>query len=139
MNGKNEAQDYAQLIADEVRNLETVASGPDSDGYEAALAALELSPDDVWSDPIGAWMSDTALDFSVKIDSRGIDHGWSVTVLRTTGGPHCEVVHDSNHGTHVEVVCYWGGDYGRVMLSARNLTAMLEEIAHSYGSIVTRV
>lgn len=125
----NEAQKYSETIAQEVNNLETVAKGPDADGYEDALAALEMDDrDELDGDPVGLWMTETPLDFSVRVDTRGPGHGYSIVLLRTTGGPHCEIRHDSNDGENVEIVTWWASDFGRVRVTAPNLLEMMRQL-----------
>ena len=122
----SDAQNYSESIAGEIENLEIVSQGPDADGYEDALRELELFGRD--EDPIGLWMTETPLDFSVRVDTRGRDHGYSVVILRTTGGPRCEIVYDSHDGYNVEVLTWWGSDFGRVRLTAPYFVEMLEQL-----------
>lgn len=123
----NEAQKYAENIADEVRNLEIALSG--GDDARDAIAALEMTDrDDYEGDWFGLWLNETALDLSVRTDVRGPDHGTTVIVLRTTGGPRCEVVWDDHDGHNVEILAWWGSDFGRVRLTVPEVCAHFEEL-----------
>lgn len=127
----NEAQKYAETIAEEVRDLDKALSG--SDEAAEALARLEMNDrDEAEGDWFGLWLNETALDVSVRVDVRGLDKGATVIVLRTAGGPRCEIVWDSHDGSNVEVLAWWGSDVGRVRLTVSNLVASFEELLTVY-------
>jgi len=135
MNEQNEAQEYAQHIADEVRALDAALSG--GEGAADALKSLEMDDlVDHGEDPFSLWVNETVLDVSVRVDVRGYDHGATVIVLRTCGGPRCEVAWDSHDGPNVEVFAWWGHDQGRVRLYVPNLVARFDELAglHHVGA-----
>mgnify|MGYP003349551019 CR=1 FL=1 len=124
----NQAQEYAETIAAEMRNLETVLSGSDAEGYAEALAALGMNDrQEAEGDWFGLWATETALDLSVRVDTRGREYGTTVIVLRTVGGPRCEIVWDSHDASNVEVLCWWSSEIGRVRLTLPNFSARLED------------
>jgi hypothetical protein len=128
----NEAQQYAETIADEVRDLNLALSG----GEEAreALERLEMiDRAEAEGDWFAVWMDEVALDVSVRVDVRGVDRGANVVVLRTVGGPRCEILWDKFDGALVEVVAFWGSDRGYVRLDVPNLAAHFEELVNVYS------
>ena len=111
----NTAQEYAETIAQELRELDTAASGApygfdpddatsdndlDSD-YRAALTNLEMAHDTEM--PFDTWLNETALDLAILIDTRGADFGAKIEILRTCGGPTCYITRDTNDGDRVEI------------------------------------
>jgi len=123
----NQAQEYAETIAREVRDLEEVLSG----GEEAAeaLVRLEMNDrEDAEGQWFGLWLNETALDVSVRVDVRGLDKGATIIVLRTVGGPRCEITWDSHDSSNVEVLAWWASDFGRVRLTVPNLVAAFGEL-----------
>lgn len=128
---KNEAQEYAETIAREVRALETALRGRGADGYQEAIEALEISDDD--ESVFHSWLNEIALDVSVRVDVRGADHGFTVIVLRTVGGPRCEVVFDSHDGNTIEVLAWWSGEVGRVRLGCASLAECMRDLVGVYA------
>lgn len=123
----NQAQEYAETIAREVRDLEEVLSG--GEGAAEALVRLEMNDrEDAEGQWFGLWLNETALDVSVRVDVRGLDKGATVIVLRTVGGPRCEITWDSHDASNVEVLAWWASDFGRVRLTVPNLVAAFEEL-----------
>jgi len=123
----NEAQKYAEGIADEVRALDKALAG----GDEAAQALVDLEMtdrEDAEGDWFGLWLNESALDVSVRVDTRGHDWGATVIVLRTVGGPRCEVVWDSHDASNVEVLAWWGRDIGRERITVDHIAARFEEL-----------
>lgn len=127
MNTTNEAQKYAAGIADEVRALDKALAG----GDEAAQALVDLEMndrEDAEGDWFGLWLNESALDVSVRVDTRGPDWGATVIVLRTVGGPRCEVVWDSQDASNVEVLAWWGSELGRKRIMVDHVAARFEEL-----------
>jgi len=123
----NQAQEYAETIAREVRDLEEVLSG--GEGAAEALVRLEMNDrEDAEGQWFGLWLNETALDVSVRVDVRGLDKGATIIVLRTVGGPRCEITWDSHDSSNVEVLAWWASDFGRVRLTVPNLVAAFEEL-----------
>jgi len=130
----NEAQKYAETIAGEVRDLDQALSG--GEGADEALARLEMNDrEEAEGQWFGLWLNETALDVSVRVDVRGIDRGATIIVLRTAGGPRCEITWDSHDASNVEVLSWWASDFGRVRLTVPNLAASFEELlaAHDFA------
>lgn len=126
-NSTNEAQKYAAGIADEVRALDKALAG----GEEAAQALVDLEMtdrEDAEGDWFGLWLNESALDVSVRVDTRGPDWGATVIVLRTVGGPRCEVVWDSHDASNVEVLAWWGSELGRKRITVDHVAARFEEL-----------
>lgn len=127
----NQAQEYAETIAREVRDLEEVLSG--GEGAAEALVRLEMNDrEDAEGQWFGLWLNETALDVSVRVDVRGPGNGATIIVLRTVGGPRCEITWDSNDASNVEVLAWWASDFGRVRLTVPNLVAAFEELLAGY-------
>lgn len=127
MNTTNEAQKYAENIADEVRALDKALSGGDEAAQ--ALVDLEMSDrEDAEGDWFGLWLNETALDVSVRVDTRGHEHGATVIVLRTVGGPRCEIVWDDHDAWNVEVLAWWGHDFGRERITVEHVATRFEEL-----------
>jgi hypothetical protein len=111
----NTAQEYAELIAEELKNLETIATGapygfqPDDEtsdnetdsDYRAALTNLEMAHDT--ESPLDTWLNETALDLAILRDTRGGEFGQRIEILRTCGGPTCYITRDSNDGSRIEI------------------------------------
>ena len=111
----NTAQEYAETIAEELRELETVATGapygydPDdatsdddkSAEYRQALTNLEMAHDT--ESPLDTWLNETALDLAILRDTRGGEFGQRIEILRTCGGPTCYITRDSNDGSRIEI------------------------------------
>lgn len=125
----DDAQNYAELISQEVSALETVLRGPNAEGYAEALARLEMTDrEDAEGDYFGLWATETLLDVSVRVDLRGSDYGTTIILLRTVGGPRCEIVRDSHDGDAVEVLSWSGSEMGRVRLTVPDFVAKLEDL-----------
>lgn len=125
----NEAQQYAETISEEVSSLEIVLRGDEADGYADALSRLEMTDrEDAEGDYFGLWATETLLDVSVRVDLRGSDYGTTIVMLRTVGGPRCEIIRDSHDGDAVEVLSWSGSEMGRVRLTVPNFVAKLEDL-----------
>lgn len=128
----NEAQVYALRIADEVRALDALLADPyEKDLRAAYLAELELTHLEETADGgdiLHTWLNETVLDVSVLIDTRPDTLNGRVSLLRTSGGPRCEINRDTNDGSTVVVECWWASDYGRVSVWAGHLASFLDEL-----------
>ena len=135
----NGADEYADIIARELRALDTVLAGdPDDYGddetpgdyqraYNDALIELGRQPDDDPADVWADYLNETALDVSVRIDVRGKDHESTVEVLRTCGGPHAAFRRDTHDGHAVILTVHEGGDTATRRLYLSDLAAALDE------------
>jgi hypothetical protein len=138
----NTAQEYAEGIAEELKNLETVATGapygfqPDDEtsdnetdsDYRAALTYLEMAHDT--ESPLDTWLNETALDLAILRDTRGGDFGQRVEILRTCGGPTCYITRDSNDGDRIEIRVSDGHQQFTKSLWLPNVATYLDEIGN---------
>jgi hypothetical protein len=128
----NDAQQYAEQIAEELRQLDEALSGPDS----PALAELfgEIDEEEIISEMgvLSEYLNRYALDLSVRRDTRGADYGTTIEVTRTIGGPGCWIRRDTADGDTVAVLAVWGWDRATVLLSLGNVAAWLDELAASF-------
>lgn len=129
----NTARDYCRGIARELDALEfilTTAGNLDpatAEDIAAAYAELEQeNTNDDYEAPL-TWLNNSCLDFKVlRTDDR---EQTRVEILRTCGGPHCEITRDSNDGQVIAVTTYDGSDQATIRNQYPNLSAYLDEIA----------
>ncbi len=128
---KNDAQQYAETIAEELRQLNDALAGPDS----PALTALfgDYDEEELFSEMsvLSEYLNRYALDLSVRRDTRGPDYGCTIEVTRTIGGPGCWIRRDTADGDTVEVLAVWGWDRATVLLSLGNVAAWLDELGET--------
>lgn len=141
----NDAKDYALLIKRELVALDTLLecwgdiveiAEEDRGEFEevsADLATLEIEwPDDDGADIVGDYLNGTCLDITVwrKV---GDTHGATrLEILRTCGGPRCDILRDSDDGSIVEVRVYSGSDSHTLRVNAATLADYLDEMAGGY-------
>lgn len=138
----NSAQTYCETIADELRALEIVAAGapygyyddrPDYDDdeaadYRAALAALEIDYSQA-DDALHIYINETALDLSIL---RNNDGRARIEILRTCGGPRCEITRDTHYdGEQLTVTTWDTPNTASVTVWAPTVAAYLDEIAEA--------
>ena len=125
----NDAQRYAETIAEELRLLDSALQSPDS----PALAELfgDYDEEDIFTelDVLSLYVNNLALDLSVRRDTRGAEYGSTIEITRTIGGPGCWIRRDTTNGDWLEVTAAWGGSRGHVELSLNTLSAWLDELA----------
>jgi len=129
----NTARDYCRGIARELDALEfilTTAGNLDpatADDIAAAYAELEQeNTNDDYEAPL-TWLNETCLDLKVlRTDNR---EQTRIEILRTCGGPRCEITRDSNDGQVIAVTTYDGSDQATIRNQYPNLSAYLDEIA----------
>jgi hypothetical protein len=138
----NTAQTYAETIAEELKNLEAIATGapygfqPDDEtsdnetdsDYRAALTNLEMAHDT--ENPLDTWLNETALDLAILRDTRGGEFGQRVEILRTCGGPTCYITRDSNDGSRIEIRVSDGYQQHTYNAYLDNLANYLDEIGN---------
>ena len=131
----NEAQRYAEVIADEVRELEAALEALIDDDAETADFD-ETTFEDV-SELIAHYVNFCALAVEdVSAATYGADayvQRRAVEVTRTVGGPGCFVTFNGN-GT-AEVRAYWGTDRGRVTVRAEYADAELWELMDALSTV----
>ena len=138
----NSAQTYSETIADELRALEIVTAGapygyyddrPDYDdddaaAYRAALATLEIDYSQA-DDALSTYLNETALDLSILRNSTGRAR---IEILRTCGGPRCEITRDTHYdGEQLTVTTWDTPNTASVTVWAPTLAAYLDEIAEA--------
>jgi len=140
------ARTYAEVIAEELETLETVATGapygfqPDDETsdnetdseYRAALTNLEMAHDT--ESPLDTWLNETALDLAILRDTRGGEFGQRVEILRTCGGPTCYITRDSNDGSRIEIRVSDGYQQHTHNVYLDNIATYLDEIGDVIGN-----
>ena len=135
------AHQYAETIAEEISELETVATGApygfdpddattdDETGaeYRQALTNLEMAHDT--ENPLDLWLNETALDLAILRDIRGGEFGARLEILRTCGGPTCYITRDSNDGDRIEIRVSDGQHQFTKSLWLPNIVNYLDELA----------
>ena len=138
----NTAQEYAENIAQELRELETVATGapygfePDDSTtddetgaeYRQALTDLEMEHDT--ESPLDTWLNETALDLAILIDTRGGDFGAKIEILRTCGGPTCYITRDTNAGDSIVIYVSDGHQQHYKTVWLANVANYLDELVN---------
>ena len=126
------AEHYSRIIAGELYALDTIISTTDPDEIASCLAELELDPDTDPSDAVAIWLNETALDLAIKHDTRGADYPSRIEILRTAGGPHCEITRDTNDGAAFTVSTYSGSDTYHHRTHLDNLADYLDELTSNH-------
>lgn len=138
----NTAQEYAEIIAEELLHLETVATGapygfePDDSTtddetgaeYRQALTDLEMEHDT--ENPLDTWLNETALDLATLIDTRGGEFGAKIEILRTCGGPTCYITRDTNAGESIVIHVSDGHQQHYKTVYLANVANYLDELAN---------
>jgi len=113
---------YSQLIAGEVLAVETLLEGrptgydpadideadDEHTAYRDALNELELEPDYDTddNDPLTDYLNNTCLEVTwYKSGTKT-----RAEILRTCGGPRCEISRDNNDGQMIEIRTYEAGE-----------------------------
>lgn len=130
---ENTALDYCREIRKELEALEfilTTAGDLDpavAEDIAAAYAELEQeNTNDDYEAPL-TWLNENCLDLKVlRTDDR---EQTRVEILRTCGGPHCEITRDSNDGQVISITTYDGSDQATIRDTYPNLSSYLDEIA----------
>jgi len=138
----NTAQEYAEIIAEELRELETVATGapygyqPDDETsdndldaeYRQALTNLEMSHDT--ESPLDTWLNETALDLAILTDTRGAEFAAKIEILRTCGGPTCYILRDTNAGDSIVIHVSDGHQQHYKTVYLANVANYLDELVN---------
>lgn len=125
----NPAEDYARTIAEEVLALDDLIGSTDRDTIAAALKTLEMDPDTDPPDALIVWINETALELSILRDTRPDMDRARVEILRTCGGPRCEIHRDTFDGTAVTVEVWDGSDHYAHRMNPDNFAGWLDELA----------
>jgi len=132
------ADDYCELIADEIRGLEIILSGDEANRAnefdcetlldEMASNAGEES--DSYQPNAIDWLNVNCLEF-VTLGQRGNDGEWTITgwkTLRSFGGPNVWIEGDDSSIVSVDV--YWGGSESHQRVFAPTLSYQLDEMTN---------
>ena len=130
----NTARDYCRNINRELDALDFILThaGHDLDDiaaatYTEAISELETDPDLDACDIVAQYLNETILE--LKILRTDDQQQTRVEILRTCGGPHCEITRDSNDGYIVAVTTYDGHEQATIRNSYAALANYLDEIA----------
>lgn len=128
------ARDYCRNIGRELDALDFILThaGRDLDDiatatYAEAINELETDPDLDAYDIVAQYLNETALD--LKILRTDDCQQTRVEILRTCGGPHCEITRDSNDGQIISVTTYDGHDQATIRNSYPELSNYLDGLA----------
>lgn len=129
----DEARRYSATIAQEVTALDRlITADPETDAEQIALdlATLGLEHIDDTSDALSTYLNETALEITYYQAAGHDDEPLTrVVILRTCGGPRCEITRDSNDGHQIEITTYVDNDNHTYRATAPDLAAALDEIA----------
>jgi len=129
----NTARDYCREISKELDALDFIlATAGNLDpavALDVAAAYNELGQENTADDYEAPfiWINETVLD--LKILRTDDLKQTRVELLRTCGGPHCEITRDSNDGQVIAVTTYDGSDQATIRNIYPHLSAYLDEIA----------
>ena len=130
----NTARQYCQLIGNELDALEVIlTAGSDINSvithtsYMAAIDELEAEADQDPYDIVSQYLNETILELKIlRTDDRNTTR---IEMLRTCGGPHCEITRDSDDGQIVSITTYSGTDQATIRDSYPALAQYLDDIA----------
>jgi hypothetical protein len=141
---------YSQIIAGEVLAVETLLEGrpqhfdpndideadEEHTNYRDALNELELPQDYDPADILADYLNNYALQVTwlATNSSRDDYKKTRVEILRTCGGPRCEIIRDSTDGQIIEINTYDAGQpVDSVRVWAPALAAALDDLADEMG------
>ena len=129
----NTALDYCRSIQcelDALENLldcEAVRTDDDDERLLEAYAELEFENTGDTSDAIHQWINETLLEFKIlRTDDRSQTR---IEMLRTCGGPHCEITRDTNDGQIIAVTTYDGTQQATTRNTYPHLSQFIDDIA----------
>ena len=128
------ARDYSTSIAREILALDILATldretNPQLFSEQLTIVGLEHIDDD--TNPLSAYLNQTALEVTFYHATGNHDHEprTRTVILRTCGGPRCEITRDSDDGDVIEVTTYVDNDRYTHRIAAPYVAAELDEIA----------
>lgn len=128
----NTALDYCRSIQCELDALENLldceAVRTDDDDERLAEAYAELGFENTGdaADAVHQWINETLLEFKIlRTDDR---EQTRVEMLRTCGGPHCEITRDSNDGQVIAVTTYDGSNQATIRNTYPHLSQFIDDI-----------
>lgn len=102
-----------------------------NDCNTVGISSEEFSAGDI--DAFGAWMNNClaveVLVGTVDLDARRVE------VLRTCGGPRCEITRSNDDGAAVTVTVHYGSDTAAVRIYPANVAEALDEFAYSFFGV----
>lgn len=144
---QNGAYEYALLIKRELLALDTLlenwgeiqedgervrnGDAPEMEDdllAECVAAQNELGFDEWPEDVVSAYLNETCLELTVLRADSDSERA-RIEILRTCGGPRCDITRDTNDGDMVEISVHDGGNHSVVRVSVGTLVASLDEIA----------
>jgi hypothetical protein len=123
----NYARSYCATIAEELENLNTVLnSTPGETLYNDAIDYLELDHVEQ-GDELITYLNETVLEITKQHDDDGEPIGY--VLLRTCGGPRCEIRRDTvNDGDNFYIDTWDGSEYYSERINLRALAFNLDEM-----------
>ena len=133
----DEARRYSTGIADEIKALETLLSTDNPDEIATALATLEQEhvPHD---EALSNYLIETALEINYYRSHKADTYELRTVILRTCGGPRCEITRDSNDGQQIEVTTWEAGETYTYRVTAPTLAEQLDQMAEIMTSEMNR-
>lgn len=137
MSRNDYARHYSNTIADEVKALETLLTLDPYDDNDAqtireTLFVLELDHLDDAADALATYLNETALEINYYRAAGDDDEEpyLRTVILRTCGGPRCEITRDSHDGQQIEVTTWDLDATYTYRVTAPNLASLLDEYAY---------
>lgn len=119
------AQEYCATIAEELQHL-TTAIEPDTEEQRIkALAALEMTHVEP-GDELVTWLNETCLEIINYYDMGGDPTGY--VILRTVGGPRCEIRREIEDGEVFYIDTWDGHEYHSHRFFSQALAFNLDEL-----------
>lgn len=129
----NTAREYCHAIECELIALENlldceaVRTDDDDERLLEAYAELEFENTGDAADAVHQWINETLLEFKIlRTDDRNQTR---VEMLRTCGGPRCEITRDSNDGQIIAVTTYDGTQQATTRNTYPHLSQFIDDIA----------
>lgn len=143
---KNPAYDYAVLIKKELIALDTLLehwsavageeleSVPEEVTEEVlpALAELEMEWPTLDTDFLSVWLNETCLEVTVLKETSAVNNRRVLEILRTSGGPRCDITRDTYDSDFLSVIVHDGADTSTLRVSLPSLADSLDDIAECH-------
>ena len=130
---ENSALIYCKNIAKELDALEnilsaeTVRTDDDDELLAEAFAELEFENTGEPIDAVSQWLNETILNFTIlRTDDKQTTR---IEILRTCGGPPCEITRSNNDGDIIEVTTHDGTKQATIRNSYPMFADYLDECA----------
>lgn len=145
----NGAYDYALIIKREILALETLldnwgeieedaervrnGDAPEMEDdllAECVAAQNELGFDEWPEDIVSTYLNDSCLELTTLRPADYENTGRArIEILRTCGGPRCDITRDTNDGDMVEISVHDGGNHSVVRVSVPTLAFQLDQLS----------